>query len=139
MNMPSSIWEISHFQASFQLLHQKKLIRTRHLLTGPMLGQHQPPLHCLKWMKIKIRKSWIIFDHYFYTQMPVSDPSSGRTFIWIIAGLLFISVAAGGASWIRNIIIFGYPRLGYRGIALPTMAVLVAHFPIQNLLKDFWM
>ncbi|CAK8579010.1 unnamed protein product [Lathyrus sativus] len=29
--------------------------------------------------------------------MPVSDPSSGRKFIWIIACFLFISLIAGGA------------------------------------------
>ncbi|OIW18155.1 hypothetical protein TanjilG_31275 [Lupinus angustifolius] len=29
--------------------------------------------------------------------MPVSDPSSGRTFIWLITCLLFISIIAGGA------------------------------------------
>ncbi|KAK7318422.1 hypothetical protein RJT34_03122 [Clitoria ternatea] len=37
--------------------------------------------------------------------MPVSDPSSGRTFIWIITTLLFISIIAGGACLVAFLVL----------------------------------
>ncbi|TKY60448.1 hypothetical protein E2542_SST17547 [Spatholobus suberectus] len=67
-----------------------------------------------------------IFDHYFYTQMPVSDPSSGRTFIWIISGLLFISIVAGGACLVAYLLLpesetssSWIPQIGVALICLP--------------------
>ncbi|CAJ1937779.1 unnamed protein product [Sphenostylis stenocarpa] len=37
--------------------------------------------------------------------MPVSDPSSGRTFVWIITGVLFISILAGGACLVAYVLL----------------------------------
>lgn len=58
--------------------------------------------------------------------MPVSDPSSGRTFIWIIAGLLFISVAAGGACLVAYLLLpesetstSWIPEIGVGLVSLP--------------------
>ncbi|KAK7358797.1 hypothetical protein VNO77_00736 [Canavalia gladiata] len=57
--------------------------------------------------------------------MSVSDPSSGRTFIWIIAGLLFISIMAGGACLVAYMILpesestAWLPALGVTLVCLP--------------------
>ncbi|KAK7369520.1 hypothetical protein VNO80_11559 [Phaseolus coccineus] len=58
--------------------------------------------------------------------MPVSDPSSGRTFVWIITGLLFISVVAGGACLVAYMLLpesetssSWIPEIGVALVCLP--------------------
>ncbi|KAK7399359.1 hypothetical protein VNO78_10541 [Psophocarpus tetragonolobus] len=58
--------------------------------------------------------------------MPVSDPSSGRIFIWIISGLLFISIVAGGACLVAYLLLpesetssSWIPEIGVALVCLP--------------------
>ncbi|XP_027343135.1 uncharacterized protein LOC113855705 [Abrus precatorius] len=57
--------------------------------------------------------------------MPVSDPTSGRTFIWIIAGLLFVSLMTGGACLVAYMVLpesettSWIPTLGVTLVCLP--------------------
>ncbi|KAL2342897.1 hypothetical protein Fmac_004182 [Flemingia macrophylla] len=60
--------------------------------------------------------------------MPVSDPSSGRTFIWIISGLLFMSIVAGGACLVAYLLLpesktesSWIPEIGVTLVCLPWM------------------
>lgn len=58
--------------------------------------------------------------------MPVSDPSSGRTFIWIISGLMFMSIMAGGACLVAYLLLpeseassSWIPEIGVALVCLP--------------------
>ncbi|CAL0325207.1 unnamed protein product [Lupinus luteus] len=57
--------------------------------------------------------------------MPVSDPSSGRTFIWLITCFLFISILAGGACLVAYMVLpeseiaSWLPVLGVSLVCLP--------------------
>ncbi|QCD84856.1 uncharacterized protein LOC114179827 [Vigna unguiculata] len=58
--------------------------------------------------------------------MSVADPSAGRTFIWIITGVLFMSIVAGGACLVAYMLLpesetssSWIPEIGVALVCLP--------------------
>ncbi|XP_014523779.1 uncharacterized protein LOC106780062 [Vigna radiata var. radiata] len=67
--------------------------------------------------------------------MSGSDPSPGRTFIWIITGLLFISIVAGGACLVAYLLLpesetssSWIPEIGVALVCLPWLFWLLTFF-----------
>ncbi|KAF3440623.1 hypothetical protein FNV43_RR18907 [Rhamnella rubrinervis] len=58
--------------------------------------------------------------------MPVNDPRAGRAFVWLVASLLFVSVAVGGGCLITYMVL---PESHHTSSWLPVVGVTLVCLP----------